>query len=76
MSCGIGHRLGSDPTLLWLWLWLRPGAIAPIGPLNWEPPYAAGVALEMSKRTTTTKKNVFFDDSEFRLEVNKTKLQL
>ena len=30
--------------------WHRPAAIAPIGPLAWEPPCAAGVAQEMVKR--------------------------
>ena len=25
-------------------------AIAPIGPLAWEPPYAVGVALEKTKK--------------------------
>ena len=29
-----------------LWLWCRPAAIAPIRPLVWEPPYAAGVVLK------------------------------
>ena len=48
MSCGVGHRHGSDPELLWLWH--RPTAIAPIGPLAWEPPYAQGAALEKTKR--------------------------
>ena len=49
MSCGnVGRRRGSDPTLLWLWC--RPAATAPIRPLAWEPPYAAGVALEKTKR--------------------------
>ena len=48
MSCGIGCRRGSDPALLWLWQ--RPAATAPIGPLAWEPPYAAGAAQEMAKR--------------------------
>ena len=43
-SCGVGCRCGSDPTLLWLGC--RPVAIAPIRPLAWEPPYAAGVALK------------------------------
>ena len=38
MSCGIGRRLGSDPSLLWLWH--RQTAAALIGPLVWEPPYA------------------------------------
>ena len=27
----------------------RPVATAPTGPLAWEPPYAAGVALEKTK---------------------------
>ena len=33
-----------DPALLWLWR--RPAATAPIRPLAWEPPYAAGAALK------------------------------
>ena len=49
MSCGVGHRRSSDPALLWLWC--RPAAVAPIRPLAWEPPYAAGVALEKDKKT-------------------------
>ena len=48
MSCGVGCRHGSDPALLWLWC--RPAVTAPIRPLAWEPPYAAGVALENAKR--------------------------
>ena len=36
MSCGVSHRCGSDPELLWLQL--RPVATAPIQPLAWEPP--------------------------------------
>ena len=48
MSCGVGSRHGLDLGLLWLWLW--PAAVALIGPLAWEPPYAAGVALEKAKR--------------------------
>ena len=27
---------------LWLWLWCRPAATAPIRPLAWEPPCAMG----------------------------------
>ena len=30
-------------------LWCRPVAVAPIGPLAWEPPYAAGGALKKRK---------------------------
>ena len=29
-----------------LWLWCRPVAIARIGSLAWEPPYATGAALK------------------------------
>ena len=32
-----------------LWLWCRLAAAAPFGPLAWEPPYAAGVALKGQK---------------------------
>ena len=47
VSRGVGSRRGLDPA--WLWLWCRPAAIAPIGPLTWEPPYAMGVALKRKK---------------------------
>ena len=30
VSCGADRRRGSDPALLWLWLW--PAATAPIRP--------------------------------------------
>ena len=49
MSCGVAHRRGSDPTVLWH----RLAAVAPIRPLAWEPPYAASAAL---KRRKTKKK--------------------
>ena len=56
MSCGIGYRCSSDPALLWLWH--RPVAAAPIRPLAWEPPYAAGAAQETAKiNKLKTKKN-------------------
>ena len=48
MSCGVGHRRGSDPVLLWLWH--RLGATALIGPLAWGHPYAVGAALEKDKK--------------------------
>ena len=48
MSCGVGRGYSSDPALLWLWR--RPLAAAPIGPLAWEPPYATGVALEKTNK--------------------------
>ena len=37
-----------DPALLWLWC--RPAATAPIQPLDWKLPYAAGAALESKKK--------------------------
>ena len=48
MSCGVGHRLGLDPVLLWLWH--RLAAAALIRPLAWEPPYALGAALKRPKK--------------------------
>ena len=47
MGCSVGCRCGSDPALLWLWC--RPAATAPIGPLAWEPPCAVGSALKRQK---------------------------
>ena len=54
MSCGVGHRRGLDPVLLWLWH--RLVATAPIGSLAWEPPCAERVGLEMTKRQKKKKK--------------------
>jgi len=56
VSCGVGCRCGSDPALLWLWR--RPVATAPIRPLAWEPPYAAGAAREMAKKRQKKKKKI------------------
>ena len=47
VSCGVGHRRGSD--LVLLWLWRRLVAAALIRPLAWEPPYAVGAALKRQK---------------------------
>ena len=54
MSCGVGHRRGSDPALLWVWC--RLAATALIRPLAWELPYAVGTSLK-SKTKTKTEKN-------------------
>ena len=54
MSCGVGRRLGLDPELLWLCH--RPATTAPIRPLAWEPPYAAGAARKKAKRPKKRKK--------------------
>ena len=40
VSCGVGRRRDSELALLW------PAAIAPIRPLAWELPSAAGAAIE------------------------------
>ena len=55
MSCGVGHRGSSDPVLLWLWC--GQAATALIGPLAWEPPYAAGAALKKQKTKNKQTKN-------------------
>jgi len=55
MSCGISHRWGSDPMLLWLQY--RPTAVAAlILPLAWEHPYARGAALKRKKKNNNNKK--------------------
>ena len=67
MSCGVGCRRGLDPALLWLWR--RPGATAPIGPLAWEPPYAEGAAQRNSKKTKKKKRLGKVDDSWVRMSI-------
>ena len=44
----------ANPVLMGLWC--RPAATAPILPLAWEPPYAAGVAQEITKKTKNKNK--------------------
>ena len=56
MNCGVGHRHGSDNTLLWR----RPAATALILPQAWEPPYASGEALKSKTNKQTNKKHVPF----------------
>ena len=68
MSCGVGCRLGSDPALLWLWR--RLAATAPIGPLAWEAPYAAGAAQEMAKKKKK-KQTTTMTSANRRVEVGK-----
>ena len=58
MSCGVGHRCGSDPELLWLVC--RPPAAAPIRPLAWELPHVAGEVLKSKKIKEKNNKNIMF----------------
>ena len=46
MSCGVCHRRSLDLALLWN----RLAAVALIRPLDWELPYATGVALKKAKK--------------------------
>ena len=50
MNCGTSRRQDVDPKWQWLWLWLRLAAVAPIQPLAWELPHAAGAALKCKKK--------------------------
>ena len=54
MSWDVGCTHDWDPVLLWC----RPVATAPIRPLAWEPPYAVGVAQEITKKKKKRKKNL------------------
>ena len=70
MSCGVGRRCGSDSALLQLWR--MPAAVAPIRPLAWEPPYAAGSGPRKGKKTnkqtnkkTTNKENILLNVSSW-----------
>ena len=40
-------KLGSDVAVA---VWYRPAAVALIGPLAWESPYAMGAALKSQKK--------------------------
>ena len=70
MSCGVGCRLCSDLTLLWLWC--RPAALALINPLAWEPPYASSVALEkiFLKKVILERKNTHIQGNRQKLLKN------
>ena len=54
-----------------MWLWCRPAPTAPIGPLAWGPPYAAGAALKKKKKillidthTLSSRDQEYNEDSE------------
>ena len=54
VSCGLGHRHGLDPALLWLWH--RLAAVTPIWPLAWELPHGIGEAVKRQKKKKEKKK--------------------
>ena len=62
MGCGVGP----DVACIWLWLWCRPAAVALIGPLAQEFPYATGVPLKRGKKkrpnlnAIITPRNMYF----------------
>ena len=63
MSCGVGCRLGSDPTLMWLWCRLEATAL--IEPLAWELPLIVGVPQkDKKKKKSRTQANSHFLDSD------------
>jgi len=63
MSCGVARRHSLDPALLWLWR--RPAAVAPIGPLAWEAPNAAGAALKSKTKQNKTRQKTNFNEIQF-----------
>ena len=50
MSCGVGHREGLDPALLWLWCRLATGA------LNWPPAGEISCAMGEAQKRQKKKK--------------------
>ena len=69
MSCGICHRCGSGPELLWLWP--RPVANSSDSTPSWEFPYAKGMALKRKK----TKKKKKKEEEVKKKSVRRSKLQ-
>ena len=49
--------------------WCRQAAIAPIGPLAWEPPYATGAAVKRQKNLKIFKISLLFTASATELEL-------
>ena len=74
-SCGVGCRCAHilDPVLLWLWLWHRLAAAAPIGPLAPELPYAAGTAVKKKGEGRTKKMLSTIKTTFGRLKLRKVK---
>ena len=43
-----------------LWLWCRLATVAPTGPLAWEPPHAASVALKSKNNKNKKEQKLLF----------------
>jgi len=69
MNSGVGRRCGSDLALLWLGR--RPAATAPIKSLAWDPPCAAGAALEKAKKKKKKEENMFLRHWKLPAEVER-----
>ena len=52
MSSGVGHRHGSDPAWLGLWLWCRLAAVGSNQPLAWETSICCGRGPKKTDRQT------------------------
>ena len=57
-----------DPVLLWLRC--RQAAAAPIRPLVWEPPCAAGAALKRKEKKKNGFTNTWWKKMKYRLEID------
>ena len=57
VSCGVGHRCGLDPVLLWLWCRLEVAAL--IGSLIWELLHAVGLALKEKRKKNKRERRGF-----------------
>ena len=66
MSCGVGHKCGSD--LVLLWQWRRPVAVAPMA-IAWEFPYALSVVPKSGGKKKCSHAKRRLDTMERRLHV-------
>ena len=57
-GCEVPHKRTRNAPFALLWLWCRPAAVAPIGPLAWEAPYATGAVQEKAKKKKKRKKEI------------------
>ena len=58
LSCDVSCKHNLNPALLWLWL--RPAAAAPIGPLAWELPYHRWGPKKQNQKIKTNKKSLLY----------------